>query len=332
MGTFFRDKIAYRGDSTVTTTYPKFMRDFFIYLTTIKGKSQRTRKEYEYDLTLLAKFLLAVEQDIPLHKIDDIDISSLTIEQVREWTLEDLYYFLQYCETERGNSPATRARKVSTLRTFFGYLKTKRRLIDDNIAEQLETPKIGKRKPVYLTMDEATTFIRQINQQSHSARDYCMMTFLLHLGLRVSELCALNVDSLQGKRLSVVGKGDKERIVYLNDTCQKALENYSIERTVYKGDGPEPLFVSQKGSRFARQTVARLVKRINTLGDISKKITPHKLRHTSATLMYKAGVDIRSLQAILGHTSVATTQIYTHLEDDQIQEAINKNPLNNIIM
>lgn len=314
------------------STYPKFMRDFFIYLTTIKGKSQRTRKEYEYDLTLLARFLMALEQDIPIHKIDEIDISTLTIEQVKEWTLEDLYFFLQYCETERGNSPATRARKVSTLRTFFGYLKTKRRLIEDNIAEQLETPKIGKRTPVYLTMQEATDFIGHIDEQNHSARDYCMMTFLLHLGLRVSELCALNLHSLQGKRLSVVGKGDKERIIYLNDTCMQALENYLIERTIYKGTGPEPLFVSQKGSRFARQTVARLVKRINGRSDISKKITPHKLRHTSATLMYKAGVDIRSLQAILGHTSVATTQIYTHIEDDQIQQAIDKNPLNNIIM
>lgn len=314
------------------TTYPKFMRDFFIYLTTIKGKSQRTRKEYEYDLTLLARFLIALETDTPLHKIEDIDISTLTIEQVKEWTLEDLYFFLQYCETERGNSATTRARKVSTLRTFFGYLKTKRRLIDDNIAEQLETPKIGKRTPVYLTMQEATEFIAHIDEQTHSARDICMMTFLLHLGLRVSELCALNLDSLQGRRLSVVGKGDKERIVYLNDSCIQALENYLIERKPYKGDGAEPLFISQKGSRFARQTVARLVKRITGRSDIQKKITPHKLRHTSATLMYKAGVDLRSLQAILGHTSVATTQIYTHIEDDQIQEAINKNPLNNIIM
>ncbi|MER2000325.1 MAG: tyrosine recombinase XerC [Lysinibacillus sp.] len=316
----------------MTITYPKFMRDFFIYLTTIKGKSQRTRKEYEYDLTLLARFLLALDQDIPLHNLNDIDISTLTIDQVREWTLEDLYFFLQYCETERGNSPATRARKVSTLRTFFGYLKTKRRLIDDNIAEQLETPKIGKRTPVYMTIDETTTFIHQIDKQTHSARDYCMMTFLLHLGLRVSELCALNIDSLQGRRLSVVGKGDKERIVYLNDTCMQALESYLVERKTFNGVGSEPLFISQKGSRFARQTVARLVKRINGRAASTKKITPHKLRHTSATLMYKAGVDIRSLQAILGHTSVATTQIYTHIEDDQIQEAINKNPLNNIIM
>ena len=308
------------------------MRDFFTYLTTIKGKSERTRKEYEYDLTLLAKFLLALDQDIPIHKIDEIDISMLTIEQLREWTLEDLYFFLEYCENERGNSPATRARKVATLRTFFSYLKTKRRLIDDNIAEQLETPKLRKRKPVYLNMDEATNFITNIEKQAHSVRDTCMMIFLLHLGLRVSELCALNLQSVQGRRLSVVGKGDKERIVYLNDTCIKALEKYLIERTPYKGEGQEPLFISQKGQRFARQSVARIVKSINDRTGVTKKITPHKLRHTSATLMYKAGVDIRSLQAILGHTSVATTQIYTHIEDDQIKAALEKNPLNNIIM
>ncbi|MEK3765771.1 tyrosine recombinase XerC [Solibacillus sp. FSL K6-4121] len=310
---------------------PKFLRDFLIYLTTITGKSPRTRKEYEYELVLFMRFLKAIEHDIQLDLIHKIDISDVTIEMMKEVSLEDLYLFMEYCEVQRGNSSAARARKVATLKTFFKYLKGKRRLIDENPAEQLETPKIGKRSPVYLNYNEAKDFIGAVQAQSYSARDECMMVFFLNLGLRVSELCSLNLDSIHDRKLTVIGKGNKERHVYLNDACMKALEKYLLERNTYKGDGKEPLFVSQKGTRFARQSIARIVKAINANSDSPKdRLTPHKLRHTSATMMYKAGADIRSLQHILGHSSVATTQIYTHIEDEQIQEVLKNNPFNNL--
>ncbi|MEK4129857.1 tyrosine recombinase XerC [Solibacillus sp. FSL W8-0474] len=310
---------------------PKFLRDFLIYLTTITGKSPRTRKEYEYELVLFMRFLKAIEHDIQLELIHTIDISDVTIEMMKEVSLEDLYLFMEYCEVQRGNSSAARARKVATLKTFFKYLKGKRRLIDENPAEQLETPKIGKRSPVYLNYNEAKDFIGAVQAQSYSARDECMMVFFLNLGLRVSELCSLNLDSIHDRKLTVIGKGNKERHVYLNDACMKALEKYLLERNTYKGDGKEPLFVSQKGTRFARQSIARIVKVINANSDSPKdRLTPHKLRHTSATMMYKAGADIRSLQHILGHSSVATTQIYTHIEDEQIQEVLKNNPFNNL--
>ena len=311
---------------------PKIIKDFCIYLTTITGKSQRTRKEYEYDLILTFRFLKAVQEDIPVSDIHKIDISDITIEWIKELTLEDLYLFLEYCEVQRKNSAAARARKVATLRSFFKYLKGKRRLIEYNIAEELETPKIGKRKPVYMNMEEARVFITAIEERAYSKRDYCMMMFFLNLGIRVSELCALNVNSIQGRNVKVIGKGDKERTVYLNDACTAALEQYMPERNSYRGEGDEPLFVSQKGTRFTRQTVAKIVKQINNAGLHKEKLTPHKLRHTSATMMYKAGADIRSLQHILGHSSVATTQIYTHIEDEQIQQVMEKNPFNNNIM
>lgn len=131
--------------------------------------------------------------------------------------------------------------------------------------------------------------------------------------------------------LTVIGKGNKERHVYLNDACMNALEKYLEERHAYKGEGKEPLFTSQKGTRFARQSIARIVKVINTNSPSPKeKLTPHKLRHTSATMMYKSGADIRTLQHILGHSSVATTQIYTHIEDEQIQQVLKNNPFNNL--
>ncbi|MEK4628757.1 MAG: tyrosine recombinase XerC [Solibacillus sp.] len=308
---------------------PKFLRDFLIYLTTITGKSPRTRKEYEYDLILFLRFLRAVEEDIPLSNIHMIEISELTIDTIKEITLEDLYLFMEYCEVQRSNSAATRARKVATLKAFFKYLKGKRRLIEDNPAEQLESPKIGKRQPIYLNMEEAQEFIGAIDAQHYSSRDFCMMVFFLNLGIRVSELCSLNLDSIQGRKITVIGKGDKERQVYLNDACVNALEKYMIDRRDYKGEGPQPLFVSQKGTRFARQSIAKIVKQINANCHAPKeKLTPHKLRHTSATMMYKAGADIRSLQHILGHSSVATTQIYTHIEDEQLQEVIQNNPFN----
>lgn len=310
---------------------PKFLRDFLIYLTTITGKSQRTRKEYEYDLILFMRFLKAIEEDIPLDRLHTIDISAVTIDQIKEVSLEDLYLFMEYCEVQRGNSSSARARKVATLKAFFKYLKGKRRLIEENPAEHLETPKIGRRQPVYLNYSEAKDFIGAVQTQSYSARDECMMVFFLNLGIRVSELCSLNIDSINGRMLTVIGKGNKERHVYLNDACMNALEKYLSERHAFKGEGKEPLFISQKGTRFARQSIARIVKAINANSHSPKeKLTPHKLRHTSATMMYKSGADIRTLQHILGHSSVATTQIYTHIEDEQIQQVLKNNPFNNL--
>lgn len=331
LGTFFRGKIErIEVIFLQKTQLPKIMKDFLVYLTTIKGKSHRTRKEYEYDLTLFFRFHLAMQNDIEIERIQEIDISTIKIEEIREITLEDLYLFMEYCEVQRNNSASARARKVATLKSFFKYIKGKRRLIEENPADELETPKIGRKKPIYMNLQEATQFIEGIQPNNASPRNYCMMMFFLNLGIRVTELCNLNKSSIQGRYLTVVGKGNKERTVYLNDGCVKALSDYQDSgKHTFKGDGEEPLFVSQKGTRLTRQTVAKIVKQINKQSGLEKdRLTPHKLRHTSATMMYKAGADIRSLQHILGHSSVATTQIYTHIEDEALQHVIEKNPFN----
>ena len=312
---------------------PKIVKDFLVYLTTIKGKSPRTRKEYEYDISLFFRFLIAVEKDIPIDQMDSISIKEITIDFIKEISLEDIYLFIEYCEVQRNNSAAARARKVATIKSFFKYLKGKRRLLEYNPAEELETPKIGKKKPIYMDQIEAEQFIAGIKSSSHYYRNYSMMMFFLNLGLRVSELCSLNLNSVQGGVLHVVGKGDKERTVFLNEACIHSLEAYKEkERAYIQGAASnEALFLSQKGTRLTRQTVAKIVKQINLNSGLNKeKLTPHKLRHTSATVMYKAGADIRSLQHILGHTSVSTTQIYTHVEDKEIQQVINSNPFNKI--
>lgn len=310
-----------------TTKLPKLLKDYLVYLTTIKGKSPRTRKEYEYDLVLALKFMKAIEDGTD---IKTVSIEDIHIDWIKERSLEDLYLFFEYCTEVRKNSPASRARKVASLKGFYNYLKFRRRLLDDNITDQLETPKIGKRRPTYMQMDEAKTFIESIQHRKYAVRDYCMMMFLLNTGMRVSELCSLNMNSIKNRQLKIIGKGNKERIVYLNDACMHALEAYLEIKKPAKDIGENPLFTSQKGTRFSRQSIARVVKAINQLSINKENITPHKLRHTSATMMYRSGADIRSLQHILGHSNVGTTQIYTHIEDEQIQEVLRNNPFNQL--
>lgn len=304
------------------------MRDFLIYLTTIKGKSKRTRQEYEYDIALFLRFFTAMQHDLSIEHINDIDIRTFSTETLGDITLEDLYLFLEYCEEVRGNSAASRARKVATLRSFFKYLRGKRKLIEENPTDELESPKQVRRRPVYLKIDEAQTLLTATKNGSHAERNYCIITFFLHLGLRVSELCHLNVSSLDGDKLRIIGKGNKERVVFCNDVCLQALAAYNAVKVPYKGEGEEPMFTSQKGTRLTRQRLAKMMKTTTGYAELEKGVTPHKLRHTSATLMYQAGADIRSLQHILGHSSVATTQIYTHVEDDAIRDVLSKNPLN----
>ncbi|MEH6943166.1 tyrosine recombinase XerC, partial [Bacillus sp. JJ722] len=306
-------------------------KDFLVYLTTIKGKSMRTRKEYEYDLVLFFRFLKAIQDDLDINNMESIEIDDITVDWIREISLEDIYLFLEYCEVQRNNSAYSRSRKGATIKSFFKYLKGKRRLLEENPAEELENPKIGKKTPIYMNMEESEQFLLGIPRNKHYYRNYCMMMFFLNLGIRVTELCNLNLHSIHGHTLHIIGKGNKERTVFLNKVCVEALETYKEKerKHIASVEDQDALFLSQKGTRLTRQTVAKIVKLINENSGLNKnKLTPHKLRHTSATLMYKSGADIRSLQHILGHSSVSTTQIYTHVEDEEIRSVIENNPFN----
>lgn len=300
-----------------------------IYLSTIQGKSVNTKKEYQYDLQMFCRYIFAEQENILYEEVTDI--SSIDIEQFRSVTLEDLYAFLSYCENERGNNANTRARKVASIKAFYRYLKQKRKLLDDNPAEELETPKIPKRAPVYLDERESINYLSHIKQLegTHAARNQCIVYLFLNLGLRVSELCNIDIQHIKGDYLTVVGKGDKARTLYLNETCKKSMEVYIEKERSRYADGETALFLSQKKTRLSRITVYNIIKSLNPAGeDTDKVITPHKLRHTSATSMYRAGADIRSIQQILGHTSIQTTQIYTHVEDKHLKEVLTQNPFN----
>lgn len=309
---------------------PKYITDFLIYLTAIKGKSFRTRKEYEYDLMLFIRFNLTIKKRIECDDIEQLDASEFMLEDIKSITLEDIYQFLEYCETVRGNGAASRSRKVATLKSFFRYMKSKRQLIMDNPTEQLESPKISKKQPIYMNLEETKCFLGGILGSRHYERDYCMMTWFLNLGIRVSELCSLNLTSIHEQILTVKGKGDKERNLYLNAQCVETLYAYlAVRDPQNKYPQQNALFISQSGTRLTRQSISKLVRKINNDSGLEKeRLSPHKLRHTSATLLYNSGADIRSLQQILGHSNISTTQIYTHVENKEIKRIISDHPLN----
>ncbi len=312
--------------------------EFLNYLENVKGKSLNTIKGYSVDLGLFFKFLKVykgLENNIKLEKIEEVEISDLGDNFIKDITLSDIYAFLAFLEKVRNNSAYARARKVATLKSFFKFLNSKIKLIDENPTVELESPKINKRHPVYLTLDQSITVLNSMDKGNKNYyRDYCILTLFLNCGMRLSELCNIEIEKIKGDTLTIIGKGNKERTVYLNKASIAAIENYLKNRNDLKAteEAKKYLFLSSKYRPINKRSVEILVKKhIENAGFKDQKYTPHKLRHTAATLMYKYGnVDIRSLQNILGHENISTTQIYTHVDDETLREAVKTNPLANI--
>jgi len=312
---------------------PESLDDFLNYLNVIKAKSPNTINGYRTDLILFFRFMKKFRKFYPPKtEISDIEICDIDSEFIKKITLMDLYAFLAFLENERSNSSYARARKVASLKSFFRFLHTKSKIIHDNPTADLESPKIVKRQPVYLTLDESKDLLNSVDSENkHQKRDYCILTIFLNCGLRLSELCSINISSIKGDILTIIGKGNKERTVYLNKACIKAISDYMAERgqinilPLHR----DALFISERKCRINMRTVEKIVKKyIEDAGLDKDKYSPHKLRHTAATLMYKYGnVDIRSLQIILGHENINTTQIYTHVDDEKLRIAVSSNPL-----
>lgn len=316
---------------------PQSLSSFLDYLETIKGKSPNTIKAYEIDLSLFFKFLKVYKglvTDANL-EFEEIDIKDINNDFIRNIKLTDIYAFLSFSEKQRGNGTYARARKVAALKSYFKYLQGKAKIIDENPTFDLESPKISKRHPIYLTLDESVNLLNSLDKKSKNYhRDYCILTLFLNCGMRLSELCGIRLDKIKGDTLTIIGKGNKERTVYLNDACLKAIENYLKFRDDTKAlpEDKEYLLLSSRFKPINKRTVELLVKKhITNSGLENEKYTPHKLRHTAATLLYKHGnVDIRSLQSILGHENISTTQIYTHVDEEILREAANSNPLSKL--
>lgn len=314
---------------------PDFVNSFLDYTITILNKSPNTVKEYNYDIANFLKYIkkqfkLTDEADLKEIKINDMDISIL-----KKITLQDIHGYISYMAIDLKSSPATRARKISAIRVFFKYLTSKAKIIDVNPAQDLETPKLGKRMPRYLSLEESKKLLNvsQDDTDRNSVRDHAIITLFLNCGMRLSELVGINISNIDfsESRMTVIGKGNKERTIYLNKACMNALKDYLSIRPhdKVKNDSRDALFLSERKERISNRAVQHIVKNeLARAGLDTTKYSVHKLRHTAATLMYQYGdVDIRALQELLGHESISTTEIYTHVNDERVRNAVENNPL-----
>ena len=317
---------------------------FLDYSTTILNKSQNSIKEYNYDLAMFFKFIKIHFNMTNETDLKEIYIKDITIDTVKRIKIDDIHAFLGYLSTTYHSKPATRARKISTIRIFFHYLcqdASSQFLLDNNPALNLKTPKKEKRLPKYLSLDDSKKLLDVASDEDNRncERDFAITTLFLNCGMRLSELVGINIKDIDFNecKLNVIGKGNKERTIYLNNACMKALSDYLSVRPKEgikhdKKYSEKALFLSERRERISNRTVQYIInKELSKAGLDSNKYSVHKLRHTAATLMYQYGqVDIRALQELLGHESIATTEIYTHVSNDQIRDAVEKNPLANL--
>lgn len=310
---------------------PALLKDFLGYMQTVKGKSPATVDEYYTDLRTFFRYLKKLRNLVPAEmELQEIAIDDIDLDFVKSITLTDIYVFMDYAMRERGNNAATRARKTSSIRSFFHYLTNKKCLLPINPAEELEVPKKKKSLPKFLTLEQSLELLNAVDG-NYKERDYCIITLFLNCGIRLSELTGLNYTDvyLDERTMKVTGKGNKERIIYLNDACIDAIKSYMKVRPVDGVIDKKALFISRQNRRMSPKTVQAMVyKYLEKIGLDSNGYSVHKLRHTAATLMYQHGnVDIRVLKEILGHENLGTTEIYTHLTSSRMESAANANPL-----
>ena len=314
---------------------------FLRYKLVIQGRSPKTVEEYRLDLHTFFVYQIALQKGISpkSEEFNNITIDCVDRRFIQDITTLDILEFLVYMANERGNSTASRARKLSAIKTFFKYMVTTERILEKNPAADIETPKRKNALPKHLSENESISLLTSVlddKDAKYRERDFCILTLFLNCGMRLSELVGINLSDMDRdlRSLRVVGKGNKERIVYLNDACRDAIRKYLDCRGQNLTDikDPNALFLSRLGRRISHKTVQWMVyKYLEQAGLEYKHFSTHKLRHTAATLMYQeGGVDILALKEILGHSQLSTTQIYTHIGDKKLEEAVSKNPLANI--
>ena len=328
--------------SDYLTEAPPVLRDFLAYHETVKAHSKRTVDEYFLDLRNFFRYLKQNRNTgLSGLALDEIDILDVDLDFVSSVTLTDIYGYMTYLSRDRilhqnsqvsdyGLNAASRARKLATIRSFYNYLTNKAHLIRENPVKDIDSPKLKKSLPKYLTLDESVHLLDSVDGKNQE-RDYCILTLFLNCGLRISELVGLNLRDIQDDALRVLGKGNKVRILYLNDACQDALKRYLAVRRPIIGRDANALFLSSRNERVSRSTVHAMVKkRLAAAGIDESEYSSHKLRHTAATLMLQNGVDVRAVQEVLGHDHLNTTQIYTHIDNDALRVAAKANPLSHI--
>lgn len=324
------------------TDCPQILRDFLAYHETIKGQSQKTISEYYLDLRMFLRFIKLMRQDMPIHTdLNDIGIKDVDIKFIRQITTSEIFDFLSYLANDRtvnpdapspeyGISPAARARKLSAIKSFYKYLTVRTKQMSENPVADMEYPKLRKSLPKYLTLEQSTALLKAVSGPNEK-RDYAIIMLFLNCGIRRSELVGLNLTDMYEDRIRVVGKGNKERFVYFGSACRKAIDAYLPERNKKFLSDNRALFGSRDNNRISVTAVHRLIKKYLTMAGLdANQFSAHKLRHTAATMMLSGGVDVKTVQEVLGHENLNTTQIYTHIENTELKIAAEANPLSKL--
>ena len=323
-------------------TAPELLRNFLVYHEAIQGHSKKTVDEYYLDLRNFFRYVKLEKGRVPrTAELDQIPIDDLDLELVRSVTLSDVYSYMSYLSRDRikhansptsgyGLEPSARARKIAAIRSFYKYLSSKAKLIVENPVQDLDSPRLKKALPRYLSLDESIQLLEAVDEPN-LARDYCILTLFLNCGLRISELVSLNLQDVREEQLRVLGKGNKERMIFLNEACRAALDDWLEERSQQAAADKNALFLTRSHTRMTTAAVHYMVKqRLLKAGLDPSLYSSHKLRHTAATLMLQNGVDVRTLQEVLGHENLNTTQIYTHVDNESLRTAARANPLGKV--
>lgn len=321
---------------------PQILREFLIYHENIKGQSQLTISEYYLDLRMFLRFIKLMRAGMPVSTpLDQIDIKNVDLAFIQAIDTSDIFDFLSYLANDRPVNPdasapdygitaSSRARKLSAIKSFYKYLTVRTKQLDENPVADLEYPKLRKSLPKYLTLEQSAALLKAVSGQNEK-RDYAILMLFLNCGIRRSELVNLNISDVYEDRIRVVGKGNKERFVYFGSACRKAIDQYLEERNQKVLSDNRALFGSRNGNRISVEAVHRLVKKaLLQAGLDSTQFSAHKLRHTAATMMLSGGVDVKTVQEVLGHENLNTTQIYTHIENTELKIAAEANPLSKL--
>lgn len=321
---------------------PQLLRDFLTYHENIKGQSPKTISEYYLDLRMFLRFIKLMRCELPIRTaLDDISIKEIDLGFIQSITTSDVFDFLSYLANDRainpdslapeyGISPSSRSRKLSAIKSFFKYLTVRTKLLAENPVADLEYPKLRKSLPKYLTLAQSSALLQAVSGPNEK-RDYAILMLFLNCGIRRSELVGLNLNDVYEDRIRVVGKGNKERFVYFGTSCRKALDAYLPERNKKQLSDNRALFGSRDNNRISVSAVHRMVKKYLLIAGLDvENFSAHKLRHTAATMMLSGGVDVKTVQEVLGHENLNTTQIYTHIENTELKIAAEANPISKL--
>ncbi|MCI6433462.1 MAG: tyrosine recombinase XerC [Clostridiales bacterium] len=321
---------------------PQILREFLIYHETIKGQSPLTISEYYLDLRMFLRFIKLMRNDMPINTdLETINIKDVDLNFIRGIDTSEIFDFLSYLANDRainpenpapdyGISASARARKLSAIKSFYKYLTVRTKQLTENPVADLEYPKLRKSLPKYLTMEQSAALLQAVSGPNEK-RDYAILMLFLNCGIRRSELVGLNLTDVYEDRIRVVGKGNKERFVYFGSACRKAIDAYIPIRNKQVLTDNKALFGSRDNNRISVTAVHRLVKKaLMQAGLDSTQFSAHKLRHTAATMMLSGGVDVKTVQEVLGHENLNTTQIYTHIENTELKIAAEANPLSKL--